>query len=630
MMLNQGQPAPLTQENLKKHQTETSRKQTPLKKFIARQTSLRSAGDGESVEWVCDEQFLKASESLEDQKSDEKQTSCEQTEKLPSDSTASVFSQDMNKQKAKDSTESTTKKNNRPSLTERHDRDKSENNENNKESSHEERFELDYDANSDNADGSEKENSDNDEDSEDESDSSSSLDSESDVLTKVSKSDQEDEDSNADSADSTRSSSALIEDDDEDDDDDDDDDDDSTEEEEEMEEDVKSDDELTHYSSSLNASVSSIPTLCDDRESPESSNSADESAEQNQDENVEDGQGNEVELPEQEQERKTEDGEEEDEEEAKMSEDAEGKQREEMPIDQENLSDHEDGSPPGSRQVSGRSATPLTVVMSEFDDVESTIFDRREQSPLCSSERDKLTPSEHSDCSEVSIKNWAGFGQSCVSSKADSAQRLCDKQVNHKENKRFKTRKERNVTKPSLIKKNVSKAKNSKEQPASKTISKKTDIKGKFIRQNSLSSDNSDTVNNQEKRITRPKKRLTKRVLFDNSKIENCTKRTTSDSAFFGSRTGSRDDEDQASPRPPESEHSSRASSRWSAVESEHGSSTGTRPVSTVQSPRSFFSSRQTTFVEKVTAANHVQVIRGKKAKLPSLKNRTPVRARGK
>ena len=617
MMLNQEQPAPLTEENLKKHQRQTSRKQTPLKKFIARQTSLRSAGDGESVEWVCDEQILKVSDSLEDQKSDEKQRSCDQPEKSPSDSTASVVLQDMNKQKDKDSPESSAEKNNRPSSNEAHDKDQSSKDEDDKELSHEERCEPVYDVNSDNADDSVKDN-DNDEDSEDESDSSSSLDSESDVLTKVSKSDQRDEDSNPDSADSSRSSSPLIEDDD-DDDDDVDDEDDSTEEEEEMEEDAKSESELTHYSSSLNASVSSIPTICDDIESPESSNSLDELDEQNKDENVEDEQGNEVELPEQEQERNNEHGEEEE----KMSEDAEDKLGE-MSANHENLSDHEDDNctPPSSRQVSGRSATSLTVVLSEFDDVESTIFDRREQSPLCSSGRDKLTPSENSDCSEVSIKNWAGFGRSCVSSKVDSTQRLSDKQVNHHENKRFKTRKERNVTKPNLIKKNVSKAKRLKEQPASKTASKKTDRKGKFIRQISLSSDNSDTINNQQKRVARPKKRLTKRVSFDNSKIENSTKRTTSDSAFFGSRTGSRDDEDQASPRPPESEHSSRASNRWSAVESEHGSSTGTRPVSTVQSPRSFFSSRQTTFVDKVTAANRAPVIHGKKAKVPSLKNR--------
>ena len=61
-MLSQGDPsAPLTEENLKKHQRQTARHQTSLKDTIARQASFRSAGDGESTDFVSDEAILKDS-----------------------------------------------------------------------------------------------------------------------------------------------------------------------------------------------------------------------------------------------------------------------------------------------------------------------------------------------------------------------------------------------------------------------------------------------------------------------------------------------------------------------------------------------------------------------------------------
>ena len=615
-MLSQAHLAPLTEENLKKHQRETTRKPAHLKKILARETSLRSAGDGESTELVCDETVLQA--SFDDRKSDAKQTLYDRQGKLPSDSNVSVVLQDMSKQKTTTSPDNSAQgekssKTNRPlSENDREQSPKVDGTEN--ESSSKERNEEGYELNSNKADNSATENDDNDEDSDEDSDSSSSVDSDSDsVVVKDSKSDEENEDSNADSEDCSRSSSPLVEDDDDDDDnDDDDDDDDDSEEEEEMEEGVKSDDELTHYSSSLNASVSSIPTICDDREmSPESPNSMDEFPELEQEENVEHEKENEVAN-----------------EEVQINKDEEVKVEEEEPVEKEGtLNDHEGDNytPPGSRQVSGRSATPLTVVVSEFDEVESTIFDRREPSPPCSSARDKLTPSENSERSEVSIKNWPGVGQGCVTSKTDSAKGLADKQAT---NKRLKTRKERNAIKPNL--KNASTTREPQHRLTSKRTTKKTDNakKTKFIRRVSVSSN--DSVNNQSNKVTRRKRRPTKQVSFDNSQIETITKITTSDSAFFGSHTESRGDEEQASPRPPESEHSGRASSRWSAVESERGSGTGTRPVSTVQSQRSFFSSRQTSLVEKVTAVNRTPLIHGRKTRLPSLRSRTSSSSQGK
>ena len=358
--------------------------------------------------------------------------------------------------------------------------------------------------------------------------------------------------------------------------------------------------------------MSSIPTIYDDTRdiTPlETPNREDESFEQNQEENVEREEENKVVG-----------------EEININEEEEVKVEEEIPLEtQPPMSDHEKDNytPPDSRQVSGRSATPLTVVASEFDEVESTIFDRRELSPPCSSQRDKLTPSENSGNSEVTIKNWAGFGQEYVTSKGDSTQSVAlNNHVNAKDKKRLKSKKARDAKRHDLIEKNYSTNREQKNQPSSKRKSKRPNVNSRkvgLVRRTSLSSNDSDV--DKQQRVKRRKKRPVKQVSFAKSQTEDVAKTNTSDSAFNGSRTESRGEEGQPSPRPPESEQSDRASSRWSAAETERASSTGTRPVSTTQSPRSYFSSsRQTSFVEEVTFANYAPIIRGKRKQLPSLR----------
>ena len=372
----------------------------------------------------------------------------------------------------------------------------------------------------------------------------------------------------------------------------------------------------------MNDSASSIPTLYDDREetleSPNSS-AAEESARVSSGQDKEEG-----ELHEQETEAAGEE----------ITEGAEVKVEEEEPVEEERASAEKeqagsDYTPPGSRQVSGRSATPKTVVVSEFDDVESTIFDRRELSRQGSSSRNKLTTSANSGKSDVSIKNWAGLAHDYVTSNAESMTEFADAPVNTKDSKRLKTRKIRNASKPNRVKARNARTRELKLRPSSKSVAKKTDnlssLRAQLIRRSSISSGNSDAASKQQKEIVRRKRRPVKQVSFDNSNIENATKLTTSDSAFFGSRTESRGEE-QSSPKPPESEHSDRATSRCSAVETERDSTISTRPVSTAQSARSSLSisqhSRQTSLVERVTAVNHPPVIHGKKTQLPAMRHR--------
>ena len=610
-MLSQGDsPAPLTEENLKKHQRQTARHQTSLKDTIARQASFRSAGDGESIDFVSDETILK--HSLHEEESKEKEAICDDKGKQESNSANIFVLEDMSKREKTRSPKNLTQKDtnlkiNQPSGSENAS-DKSLEVENKK-------FESEDEGNSVHADRSTSESIENDGGSEEDSDSSSSVDSDIDsVITKDNKTDEENEDSSKDTARTSRSSSSLVEDDNEDDDDDDDDDDDEDDvsEEEEQIEDEKSEDALTHYTSSLNASMSSIPTIYDDTRdiTPlETPNREDESFEHNQEENVEREEENKVVG-----------------EEIKINEEEEVKVEEEIPLEtQPPMSDHEEDNytPPGSRQVSGRSATPLTVVASEFDEVESTIFDRRELSPPCSSQRDKLTPSENSGNSEVTMKNWAGFGQEYVTSKGDSTQSVAlNNHVNAKDKKRLKSKKARDAKRHDLNEKNYSTNREQKNQPSSKGKSKRPNVNSRkvgLVRQTSLSSNDSDV--DKEQRVKRRKKRPVKQVSFAKSQTEDVAKTNTSDSAFNGSRTESRGEEGQPSPRPPESEQSERASSRWSAAETERASSTGTRLVSTAQSPRSYFSSsRQTSLVEEVTFANYAPIIKGKRKQLPSLR----------
>ena len=76
-MLSQGDSsAPLTEEDLKKHQRQTARHQTSLKDTIAGQASFRSAGDGESTNFVSDEAILK--DSLQEEESNEKEAICDE------------------------------------------------------------------------------------------------------------------------------------------------------------------------------------------------------------------------------------------------------------------------------------------------------------------------------------------------------------------------------------------------------------------------------------------------------------------------------------------------------------------------------------------------------------------------
>ena len=303
---------------------------------------------------------------------------------------------------------------------------------------------------------------------------------------------------------------------------------------------------------------------------------------------------------------------------------------EEIPLEKEqDATEKEQGAsdytPPGSRQVSGRSATPKTVVLSEFDDVESTIFDRRENSGQGSSSRNKSTTSMNSGKSDVSIKNWAEFARAGVSSNGEGVTEFVALPEKTKGSKRLKTRKMRNANKPNRVETKNSRVKEINQRPASDLMPKKIAIKRQLAKRTSISSDNSFTVTQLQTKIVRRRRRPVKQVSFDKANIENPTKINTSDSAFFGSRTESRGEE-QSSPKPPESDHSDRASSRWSAVETERASTSSTRPPSTAQSTRSSVSlsqlSRQTSLVEQVTAANHPPVITGKKAHLPALRYR--------
>ena len=314
-------------------------------------------------------------------------------------------------------------------------------------------------------------------------------------------------------------------------------------------------------------------------------------------------------------------------EEISINEEEEVKVEEEIPLEtQPPTSDHEEDNytPPGRRQVSGRSATPLTVVASDFDEVESTIFDRREFSPPCSSQRDKLTPSENSGNSEVTIKNWAGFGQEYVTSKGDDSTQsvALNNHVNATDKKRLKSKKARDAKRHVLIEKNYSTKREQKHQPSSKKKCKRPNVNSRKVeleRQTSLSSNDSDI--DKQQRVKLRKRKPVKQVSFGKSQTDDVAKTNTSDSAFNGSRTVSRGEEGQPSPRPPESEQSDRGSSRWSAAETERASSIGTRPVSTAQSPRSYFSSsRQTSFVEEVPFANYAPIIKGKRKQLPSLR----------
>ena len=599
MMLNrQSQPAALTEENLKRHQAEAKVRQTPLKRFTARQVSFRSAGDGESVELQCDEQIFNTSTG--EQTKDEKERITNQLDLLVSNASSKVDLENMKKQSEKSySQKSSAVETNYPLSLDFEKRQLKQQHKDNGPFK-EETFEFGSAFHSNNNDELEKENSEN-ADSEVESNSSSSLSTDSDDDDDVANNgDKELQNSNcsAASSDSSRSSSPLLDDDDDDsDEDEDDDDDDDDTEEEETENNVKSDDELTHYTSSLNASVSSIPTLNDDRESLDTPSGDEESPKDNEDENEE--------LVTEEKEDDNTD--------QRPSLEATLEENTENKIS-ETVSKHDNLSPPQSRKVSGRSTSPsLTVVVSEFDEVESTIFDRRQASSLGSSPRNKFTSSESIEGSEISIKNWVSFDTGCIITKTDTTgQGLYDQQsLKTKENKQLKTRKQLNAMKTHFIKsirKNIPSAKVFKHQALSKTAKEKTDqlhLKNEVIKmkKNSLSSDDSDGVCKEQKKLVRRKlKGQAKRVSFDDSKMnENVSKTTTSDSAFFGSRTTSRDNKEDTSPRPPESEHSGRASSQWSVLESERSTGSGTRPDSTVQSPCSISSSIQTTLVNDVT-----------------------------
>ena len=97
-MLRQGDSsAPLTEENLKKHQRQTAPHQTSLKDTIARQASFRSAGDGESTDFVSDEAILK--DSLQEEESNEKEAICDEKGKQERNSANIVLETWVNERK---------------------------------------------------------------------------------------------------------------------------------------------------------------------------------------------------------------------------------------------------------------------------------------------------------------------------------------------------------------------------------------------------------------------------------------------------------------------------------------------------------------------------------------------------
>ena len=66
-------------------------------------------------------------------------------------------------------------------------------------------------------------------------------------------------------------------------------------------------------------------------------------------------------------------------------------------------------APTITREVSGRSASPESVVHSDFDDVESTIFVGREGSRLGATTPNRSSSSARSNKSEVTLRNWSRF-----------------------------------------------------------------------------------------------------------------------------------------------------------------------------------------------------------------------------
>ena len=370
---------------------------------------------------------------------------------------------------------------------------------------------------------------------------------------------------------SSFTSSSFTEEDDEEDDsenDDDDDydsDDDDESEEEEMEGET-SDEVVTHYSSSLNASISSIPTPNEDsalsRESPEAE------LEQNNDNKFDTSVFQEEEMK-------------------GGSEEAKKDERG-IKIEEELHSNH---SPPSSRQVSGRSATPRTVLLGEFDGVESGIFDRKELSQLESNSRNKITSSEASGNCDVTIKNWPGFIPECVTSHAQSITPIEKPRdtLKRKETKKLKKKKTRNA------------------------IMKKIESKGKACdeEQNTSCSSNSDITDKIQTKAIRRKRKPKTQVSFEQFNPESVTKVKNSDAAF--ERCKLRRGAQSPSSHAADSQCSDQAGDQSEESSSLPGSP---RPVSITPASRSFSSSRQTLMVDNPAVSHE------KERRLPSKKRR--------
>lgn len=226
--------------------------------------------------------------------------------------------------------------------------------------------------------------------------------------------------------------------------------------------------------------------------------------------------------------------------------------------------DQENGDefPPITREVSGRSATPESVVHSGFDDIESSIFIGREGSRLGDTTRNRCSTSARSNKSEVTLRNWSRFTRvSNLSQEKRDFTSEGDKKADKKQ-KKYKKKRTRTDKRNKSIK-------------ALDTIAKKK-RKKKAIRKErpGASLERQWSTSSEEKALVRPKRKLKKRhrpttiasTLDLNLESEYAVLDDPTFSDAFTSNTKNKD----SSPRPITSAEScGHASSSWSGFQSD-------------------------------------------------------------
>ena len=221
-------------------------------------------------------------------------------------------------------------------------------------------------------------------------------------------------------------------------------------------------------------------------------------------------------------------------------------------------------SPPSNeRLVSGKSASPVgTDVCSEFDDKESTIFDGRESGTPDLQGSAELSASGN----EVSIRNWPQLTHAGAEHQGQHPGDNGEVTENGKHKKKKKKKKKKKLTRRRKRPKggildSGGEIQNPSQTFAGKARDAKTekDKARRVVFQIYTSTE--DETNDKPAGRKRTKKRKTKPRAAPKSPKEAegkvGTTRTASDSAFFGSRTNSRGSSD----RPAGSQHSQRRSS---------------------------------------------------------------------